>query len=250
VTLTRLISHVRTLELATALGDLCPAQQQRTAVRRDPVFGRQGYSVGSGDLHDAAEPHDEVEAELVFQKLVKSLVAEASVGEHRHLHALGEDLAKALEQPILVLIPPALQLGLHHGLPEERRGPTMARDHRQHDGGLVVLVEIGPVERSRDLEPVADDERDPAREQVPGGNAVVAEQPVDLLHRVLGPETLRHRERLADGVDPEGGTLQHPHGGSGERGHALRVEVVCEDGGDELGDPVAVERLVAHGAAA
>jgi len=63
-------------------------------------------------------------------------------------------------------------------------------------------------------------------------------------------EPFRHRERLADRVNPEGRSLQHAHRGPGERGHALRVQVVGEDGGDKLRDPVAVERLVAHEAAA
>ena len=187
---------------------------------------------------------------MVPEEFIERLVAEPAVGEHRHLHALGEDLAEALEQPVLVLVSPPLHLGLHHGLPEQWRGATVARDHRQHDRGLVVFVEVGPVERGHDLGTVADDEGDPAREQVPGQDAVVAEQAIDLLHGVLGLEPLRHRERLADRVDPESRAFQHAHRGPGERGHALRVEVVGEDGGDERRDPIAVERLVAHEAAA
>jgi len=61
---------------------------------------------------------------------------------------------------------------------------------------------------------------------------------------------IRHGERLSDGVNPQGGPLQHPYGGTCQRGHALGVQIVSENGGDELRDPVAVEWLGSHGVAA
>jgi hypothetical protein len=67
---------------------------------------------------------------------------------------------------------------------------------------------------------------------------------------MLRVESLRHRQRVADGVNPEGGALQHSDRCARQGGDALGVEVVGEDGGNELRDPVAVERLVAYETAA
>ena len=119
----------------------------------------------------------------------------------------------------------------------------MARDHRQGDGGLVVLVKVGPVERRDDLGQVADNERYPSREQAPHRDLLVAEESVHLFDRVLDLEPFRHGDRLADGVDPRGG-------GTRQLGHALGVEILGEHCAAERRDPVAVERLVAHEAAA
>ena len=97
-------------------------------------------------LHDAAEPDDEVELQLVPQKIVERLVVEATIREDSDLHALRQDLVEPLVEHALVLVPPALQPKLHHRLPDQRHDPAVAGDHRQNDGGLVVIVEISPVE--------------------------------------------------------------------------------------------------------
>ncbi len=145
-------------DLAAGFGDPGAAQEQRPAVARHPILGGLRLAGGDRHLHDAAEASDEVEADLVFEKLAEALGTKATLGEDRELHSLGQDLAEALEEHVLVLVPPALQLGLHDRLPEQRRGPTLDGDHRQDDGGLVVVVEVGPVERRDDLRPVADDD--------------------------------------------------------------------------------------------
>jgi len=74
-------------DLAVGPGDLGAAQAQWSSVLRNPVLGRLRLAVGARDLHDAAEAHDEVQTELVLEDLAEGLVAEASVGEHRHVHA-------------------------------------------------------------------------------------------------------------------------------------------------------------------
>jgi hypothetical protein len=75
---------------------------------------------------------------------MSGLVADASVGEHRHLHVLGPDLPDPLQKGALVHLPPALQLGLHPRLPDQRGGPAVVRDHQQHKGVLVGGVEGVP----------------------------------------------------------------------------------------------------------
>jgi len=68
----------------------------------------------------------------------------------------------------------------------------------EREGGLVVAVEIGPVHGNDDFFARADQMRHPAGEAVPDVDAFVAEQPVDLLDRVLGHEAARLRQCLPD----------------------------------------------------
>jgi len=109
---------------------------------------------------------------------------------------------------------------------------------------------VGPVERRDDLRPVAQDVGDPAREEAPHWDALVAQQPVHPLDGVLRLQPLSHGERIPDGVDAQGGALQNSDRGAGQRRHVRGVQVISEDGGDELRDLVAVEGLVVHEAAA
>ena len=57
----------------------------------------------------------------------------------------------------------------------------MARHQVKADGCLLVRVELRPVERDHDLLALAHDEPHPQLEQTPQDDAVVAEQPVELL---------------------------------------------------------------------
>jgi len=89
-------------------------------VSLEPLVVADGLAVGALDLDDPAEAHDEVEAEQALEQLVERLISEAPVGEHGDLHALGQDLPEGLQERVLVLVSPALYLGLHHlgaGLP-------------------------------------------------------------------------------------------------------------------------------------
>jgi hypothetical protein len=173
-------------------------------------------------LHEAAEAHDEVEAELVLEKLVQRLVAKAAIGEDRDLHA-GQDLPETFEEHVLVLVPPALQLGLHDGLPEQGRGPAVLGDEVEGDGGLVVRVELGPVERHHDLGPRPDDERNPGGEEVADIDPSVGEEPVDLLDRMLGVAVLRYRQRPSERGHRELSAEERPYDRVPQRGDALGV---------------------------
>jgi hypothetical protein len=64
---------------------------------------------------------------------------------------------------------------------------------------------------------------------------------------VLGIEVLRDRERPAEGADRELRALKGTDGRVGERPHALGVEVVVEDGGDEVVHASRADGLRAHG---
>ena len=86
----------------------------------------------------------------------------------------------------------------------------------ERKSGLVVAVEVGPVHGNDDLLARADQMRHPAGEAVPDIDALVAEQSVDLLDRMLGHEAAclrqclpdhRHRQRRT-GHDAKGGRGQ------------------------------------------
>ena len=74
----------------------------------------------------------------------------------------------------------------------------MAGDQAQYQRGLIVMVEIGPVHGHQDVPTFADLMRHPAGKTVPHVNAVVAQQPVHLLDRVLCLQPPGLRQRLTD----------------------------------------------------
>jgi hypothetical protein len=79
----------------------------------------------------------------------------------------------------------------------------MIGDQGQHDGGLLVGVEVGPIQCHHDGVACADDVGHPAGKDAIDVDVRVGEQSVDLLGRVLGVQTSGGRESLADGADRE-----------------------------------------------
>ncbi len=220
-------------------------------VRGRPVSGTQSLAARVsallvGDLDDSSEADDEVEAKLVLEELVELVVPEASVGKQGDLGGERHHLAETLQQRVLVLVPPVLQLRLHDRLPQERCRPAVLGDQVQRDGGLVVPVEVGPVERYHDLGPLTDDERYPVPEELPNVHAGVREEPVHLLDGVFPVEFLGDREGPAQRTHRELGTLQRAHRGVREGCHSLLVKVVVEDRGDEGVHAARADGLSAH----
>jgi transposase len=93
---------------------------------------------------------------------------------------------------------------------------VLVRDEVQGERGLVVMVEIGPVHRHKNVPRRADLMRHPARETVPRVDAGVAQHPVDLFDRVLGDQALRLRERLSDQRHRERRGLHDAECGAGQ----------------------------------
>ena len=88
----------------------------------------------------------------------------------------------------LVLIAPliALQRRGRHRLPQQGRRAPMASHHRQHDRVLPVGRKTGPIQRNDHLRAGADDERRPVCEKGPDVEAPIAQEPIHLLHTMLG----------------------------------------------------------------
>ena len=74
----------------------------------------------------------------------------------------------------------------------------MAGHQAEHQRRLPVAVELGPVHGHEGVPARADLVRHPGGEAVPHVDALVAEQPVHLLDRVLGDQAPRLGQRLAD----------------------------------------------------
>ena len=105
----------------------------------------------------------------------------------------------------------------------------MLGDQLRRQRHLVITIEVRPVERDHEFLTIADDELHPRREELPDVDAIVAQQPVHLLHAVTGLLRGRLRVAAADGVDRQRCCAQHASHAVCQRDHALRVQVVFED---------------------
>ena len=103
----------------------------------------------------------------------------------------------------------------------------------EREGRLIVAVEIGPVHGNQDRLALPHHVRHPPGEAVPDVDALVAEQAVDLLDRMLGGKPARLRQRLADDRDRERGACHHPQRRTGQRGHPLGMQVMLVNRLDE-----------------
>ncbi len=101
-----------------------------------------------------------------------------------------------------------------------------------------VAREARPVERHHHLAARAHDVLHPGVEERLHLDAVVAQQPVDLLHPVLAERAHRLRQSLADGMHRQRGAGQHPQRRIGQRQDPLRVQVAFVHCGDEFADVV------------
>ena len=98
-------------------------------------------------------------------------------------------------------------------------GMAVAGDQRQYDGGLLVCLEIGPVQCHHNGVAWADDVRHPAGKDIVDLDLWVGEQAIDLVGRMFGVQAAGGGEALADGADREAGAAQHAEGGVAERGN-------------------------------
>ena len=86
----------------------------------------------------------------------------------------------------------------------------MVADQRQHDGGLVVGIEVGPIHGHHNGVACANDEWHPAHQNIVHVDGGVGEQPVDLLDCMLGLQTARCGQALANGADQRARSLDTP----------------------------------------
>ena len=121
----------------------------------------------------------------------------------------------------------------------------MAGEQRQHQRGLAVGVEVGPVQRHGDFGPAADDEGHPLGQQGVDIDPLVGQQAVNLLDGALGVQPARQRQALADQRDRQRGGLDRPQRGSGQGEDTLGMQAVVEQALQDAVD--AVERNLLAG---
>ena len=166
------------------------------------------------------------------------MVAEAAIGHDAHADIGGQDLGQAHQDLILVAVATVFQRRLVHGQPNQRRGPSVAGQQRQHDRRLTVGVEFGPVHRHRDAVALADHVVLPMPQQGIDVDALVGQQPVHLLDRMLGQPPARQRQTLADQADRQRRGLDRPERGPGQGLHPFGVQVVAKQRVEEVVDTV------------
>ena len=146
-------------------GDRRAAQCSRATTGANPIGRRARLATGGGDRDVAAKADDEVELQFLGQHPVELVVAEAAIGHDAHPDIGGQDFGQAHQDLILVAVATVFQRRLVHGQPNQRRGPSVAGQQRQHDRRLTVGVEFGPVHRHRDAVAFADNVRHPMPQQ-------------------------------------------------------------------------------------
>jgi hypothetical protein len=87
---------------------------------------------------------------------------------------------------------------------------------REHDGGLAVGVEIGPIHGHIDAGAGSHHVGNPVAQRGVDIDPLVGQQPVNLLDRVLGHQTPRQGKALADRIDRQGRGLDDAEGGVGQ----------------------------------
>ena len=208
----------------SARRDLGVAEFARSSARPDPCGGGARFAVGRRDMNVAAKPDDIGEAQR-FEIGEQLGVAEAAIGENRHRDAVGQDLCQTGKAEVLVVVALVFQLVLQHGQPQQWRRSAVVGDEVQGQRRLIVGVEIGPVHGDDDRLPLANDLRHPGRKHIPNDDALIAQQPIDLLDGVLAEQPARLRQGLADDRHRQRSTRHHPERTVRQGLHPLRVEV-------------------------
>ena len=74
-------------------------------------------------------------------------------------------------------------------------------------------------------------------------DASIAQEPIHLLHTMLGQRTQGLGQAAAHCMDCQRSARQHAHGGVGQRQHPFGMQVAFIQGGDEVQEVVSLERL-------
>jgi hypothetical protein len=120
------------------------------------------------------------------------------------------------------------------------------------EGGVVVFLEIGPIERDDDLGPHAEHEAHPRVEQVPRSDGAIVEQTVGLFGSMLGLAADQLGVGPADRVHRERGRVQNAGGAGGQGEYAFGVQILAEgsiDEGANVLEKKASGRACGHGRA-
>lgn len=173
----------------------------------------------------AAEADDVAEPEFV-EEGEQLAVAKAAVGKDRDGAGRRHEFLQPHQARILESIALRGQFLLPDGQPQQGRCPPVPSDQAEHQRGLPIPVELGPVHRNQHFPTRTDLMGNPMGEAVPHVDALVAYQPIYLLDRVLGHQAPRLGERLADHRDRQRRARHYPKRRPSQRIDALGVQVM------------------------
>jgi hypothetical protein len=128
------------------------------------------------------------------------------------LVSAGSKLGKPYQHAMLIEAAAILERALIDGQPHQRDCTTVIAQQGQHDGGLLVGIEICPVHGDHDGAAFANDERHLTEQNVIDINGCIGKQTVDLLDGMLWLQTTGSREALANGTDRQRAAMQHAKG--------------------------------------
>jgi len=92
----------------------------------------------------------------------------------------------------------------------------MPGQQREHDGGLAIGVEIGPIHDHIDASAGSRHGGNPVAQRGVDIDSLVGQQPIHLLDRMLGHQATRQGEAVADRIDHQGSGLDGAEGGVGQ----------------------------------
>ncbi len=140
------------------------------------------------------------------------------VGRQRDLHVVVQGVLQHLDRRALVG-------------PDQRDGAAVFQNKGDHQHGLVVLVEVGPVHGDLNLLAITDHEPHEPVAQVHRLDLLVRHEAVDLLDAVLGVALAAgSNHRRAKFVDGHLHTVDDAEGDEGDTEHLLVVEQLSERG--------------------
>ena len=120
----------------------------------------------------------------------------------------------------------------------------MVGDQGHHDGGLLVGIEIGPVQCHHDGVACADDVGHPANQDIVDVDHRVGEQAIDLFRGMLGVQATCGGEALTDHADRKRRAAQHAEGSIAERVDALGVKILVQHAAQDLSNMIEGEPLL------
>src|SRR6202162_5414439 len=215
-------------------GDRGAAQHTCASASLHPGGSGASFATGGGYRNVAAEADDVVEIQFFSQHLVKLLITEAAIGNDTYLDPCWQQFGQPHQHAMLIECAVVLERLLVDGQPNQRGRATVIGDQCQHDGGLFVGIEVGPVHGHHDAVPRANDERHPAHQNIVDVDRRIGQQPVDLLDRMLGFQTTGGGEALANRTDRQRAAVQHAKGGIAEGIDTLGVKILLQQAAENV----------------
>jgi hypothetical protein len=157
-----------------------------------------------------------VEFQFLAQHPVELLIAKPAIGHDAHLDVRRQGIGQTDQHLILILIAAILEGGGIHRQPHQRGGAAVAGQQRQHDGGLTVGVELGPVHGHFDAAAGSYHVGDPVAQRGIEIDPLIGQKPVHLFDGMLGHQAARQGEALSDCIDRQGSGLNDAEGGVGQ----------------------------------